>query len=479
MKYKPVIGLEVHLQTKTKSKMFCDCSADYFGTEPNTKTCPVCLGLPGALPTTNEKALEHCMSLALALNCKINKKSKFDRKNYFFPDLPKGYQISQYDMPIGYKGWAEVDIEGDSRRIRITRVHQEEDTGKTITEGDELKLDFNKSGVPLVEIVTEPDFDSTEEVTKFAKEIRKIVRYLNISDADMEKGQMRFELNMSLKKDGSKGLPDYKVEIKNIGSISVLEKVINFEVKRQSKILDSGENPKQETRGLVDMSGKTEEQRLKEDSDDYRYFPEPDIPPLEFTDVYIKKLEKSLPELPMEKKKRFETEYGLEREVIEVLTLTQELSDFFEKASSKKSKKHVKNIGMWIIGDLKSILNSTDRVISDPLVKIKPEHIASISEMVMSGKISGKVGKMLLNTSVVSGESPEEVVKRDRLEQTSSKDELGKVAKTIIKNNPKVATDYKNKNENALQYLVGQVMKETKGRANPKVAEKILKELLK
>jgi len=302
--YQPVIGLEVHLQSKTNSKMFCSCDANYFGKEPNTTVCPVCLGLPGALPTINKKAIDLCLKLAIALNCKINRLTKFDRKNYFYPDLPKGYQITQYDLPIGYDGFLEIDVDKDSRRIRIARVHQEEDTGKSIHEGDFTLLDFNKSGVALIEIVTMPDFTEVKEVIEYAKELKRIVRYLDISNADMEKGQMRFELNISLREAGSSELPDYKVEVKNIGSISVLEKVINFEIKRQSELLDKGEKPAQETRGIRDMTGATVSQRFKEGSSDYIYFPEPDLPPIEFDDKLIQSISLQIIELPRVKRDR-------------------------------------------------------------------------------------------------------------------------------------------------------------------------------
>ena len=295
--FSPVVGLEIHVQVKTKSKMFCRCNAQYFESEANTNICPVCFGLPGAIPVPNKTAIEKVIKLALALNCKINQETKFDRKNYFYPDLPKGYQISQYDQPIGHEGYIEIEVEGDNRRIRIQRVHIEEDTAKSLHSAADTLIDYNKSGVPLVEIVTYPDFASINEVVLFAKRLKQIVRYLGVSDAEMQKGQMRFELNISVKPDTmpANELPKYKVEVKNIGSISVLEKVLNFEVKRQSELLEKGEEIKSQTRGLKDMTGETLFQRSKETADDYRYFPEPDIPPLQITESQISEIRKQIP----------------------------------------------------------------------------------------------------------------------------------------------------------------------------------------
>ncbi len=369
MNYKPVIGLEVHVELKTKSKMFCSCSADYFGQKPNTHTCPVCLGLPGALPVPNKKAIEWCIMIGLALNCQIPLLSKFDRKNYFYPDLPKGYQISQYDEPFAINGYVEVarHLEGAQKKtIRIRRVHMEEDTGKLIHEGDSSLIDFNRSGVPLVEIVTEPDFENAREVVEYLKKLQQIVRYLGVSDADMEKGNMRLEPNISLypvilarearpesKRDAGQAsmtnkLPKYKVEVKNINSFRFVEKSIEFEIKRQTEILEDGNTPAQETRGWDEDRQKTVSQRIHEEAYDYRYFPEPDIPPLKFSDSDIASIECVMPELPNVKMQRFINIYRLSTYDAEILTRDKKIAEYFDEAADvgfhhELSRKQVAN----------------------------------------------------------------------------------------------------------------------------------------
>jgi len=327
MKYKPVIGLEVHVELKTKSKMFCSCSADYFGKEPNTYCCPVCLGLPGTLPVPNKTAIEWCIKIGLALNCKIPLNSKFDRKNYFYPDLPKGYQISQYDEPFCLNGFIVLN---GGKKIRIRRVHMEEDTGKLIHERGSTLIDFNRSGVPLVEIVTEPDFESAEEVVEYLKKLQQIVRYLEVSNADMEKGDMRLEPNISLAT--SQELPSYKVEVKNINSFKFVDRAINYEIERQAKILDTEEKPIQETRGWDEKKQSTVSQRIKEEANDYRYFPEPDIPPFSWKEEQIRQLVEQMPELPDVKLKRFMENYLLSSYDSEILTREKNIAYYFEEA---------------------------------------------------------------------------------------------------------------------------------------------------
>ncbi len=353
-KYTPVIGLEVHVELKTESKMFCACSANYFGQKPNTHTCPVCLGLPGALPVPNKKAIEWCEMIALALNCRILNNSKFDRKNYFYPDLPKGYQISQYDEPFGLDGYIEVyEAEGSKtkKKIGITRVHMEEDTGKLTHDGSVSLIDFNRSGVPLVEIVTEPDFENSYQVTQYLQKLQQIVRYLDVSNADMEKGDMRLEPNISLRKDGEKELPKYKVEVKNINSFRFVAKAIETEIVRQSEILEKGEVPAQETRGWNEAKNTTVSQRLKEEANDYRYFPEPDIPPILTTDKQIEEIKEQIPELPDAKLERFVKEFSITEYDADILTRERELADYFEQAVKDGSKfdLNAKQIANYII----------------------------------------------------------------------------------------------------------------------------------
>lgn len=476
MKYEPVIGLEIHVQVKTKTKMFSRVPAGYFNNEANTFVDPVSLGLPGALPVPNRLAIRKCIRLALAMDCKINKHSKFDRKNYFYPDLPKGYQISQYDLPIGYEGFIEIDIEGDARRIRIRRIHMEEDTGKSMHDGDLTLLDYNKSGVPLVEVVTEPDFASVAEVLQFAKRMRQIVRYLDVSNADMEKGQMRFELNMSLREAGTDGLPDYKVEVKNIGSISVLEKVIAYEHKRQAALLDDGKTPAQETRGLRDMSGETVSQRVKEDADDYRYFPEPDIPPLEFTDEYLKEIGNEVGELPQEKKARYYQELGIEPDTAEVIVAAKRRADWFEQAvAGITDKKLAKEIAKWMIGDVFGLMKA-DRIGLAKL-KFEPEQLTELVTMLLDGTLSGTLAKQVLETMYTDGRSPKEIVETEGMQVVSDESELEVIIDKIIAANPKVVADVQ-KNPNAAKFLLGQVMRETKGKADPGTVDRILQKRL-
>lgn len=420
-KYTPVIGLEVHVELKTKSGMFCGCSGDYFGKAPNTNTCPVCLGLPGALPVPNKQAIEWCIKIALALNCEINEVSKFDRKNYFYPDLAKGYQISQYDQPFGLNGKVMLS---NSKEIRIRRVHMEEDTGKLIHEGNVSLVDFNRSGIPLVEIVTEPDFDNATDVKEYLQKLQQIVRYLDVSNADMEKGEMRLEPNISLANgegrmaNGQIKLPNYKVEIKNINSFRFVEQAINFEIKRQTEILEKGETPAQETRGYDNVKQKTFSQRSKEDAMDYRYFPEPDIPPIRFTKSQIDEFKSQMPELPDAKLDRFQKEFQLPSYDTEILTREKPLADYFEEAVKvgEKEKLSAKHIANWIINKKINI----EEVL--PATLIKQIHAASQTVQI-------------------------------------DEKELGEVIKQVLTENEQAVNDYRKGKEASLMFLLGQTMR--------------------
>lgn len=474
----PVVGLEIHIQVKTDSKMFCRCKSNYFNDEPNTNICPVCFGLPGALTIPNEAAIEKCLKLAISLNCKINNETKFDRKNYFYPDLPKGYQISQYDQPIGENGFVEIEIEGDSRRIRIHRVHIEEDTAKSLHSDNDLTLiDYNKSGVPLIEIVTEPDFESIEEILLFAKRLRQIVRYLEVSDAEMQKGQMRFELNISLKPDDFPPgkLPNYKVEVKNIGSISVLEKVLNFEVKRQSEILERGETPIQETRGLKDMTGETLSQRVKEEASDYRYFPEPDIAPIIISNEWMETIRKAIPELPAERKQRY-LSLGLENEQADVFVEDNSRGMWFDTVLSQlEENKLKKEAAKWIIGDISGQLEKRGVDITD--APLKQEDLVHLVKLLDKNEISGTIAKKVIDTIFQNGGNAESIIKEQNLVQITDSNEIDQFVQDVINSNGKIIEDMK-KNPNAIKFLVGQVMKISKGKVNPKLAEEKLKEKL-
>ena len=435
--FEPVIGLEIHIELSTKSKMFCQCSSDYFGKEPNSHVCPVCLGLPGALPVPNKKAIEYLIKIARALNCKINKTSKFDRKHYFYPDLPKGYQISQYDEPISVNGKVYI---GKDKQIRITRVHMEEDTGKLIHTGNKTLIDFNRSGVSLVEIVTEPDFSNSDDVKIFLEDLQTTIRYLNVSDADMEKGSMRLEPNISIKKKNGK-MADYKVEIKNINSFKFVKKAIDYEIKRQIELLKKGITPKQETRGFDEKLQKTYTQRIKEQAHDYRYFPEPDIPPMVFSKDYLNSIFSDIPELPNKRIERYIKDFKIKYTDAYILTRNKIMSDYFEQAIEKVIKR----------------LNND----------VKTQNIEqSIANFIINKKIPISLSLEEFTNRAIKLLSPKE----------TDINLLNNVIKDVIKNNEKVVFDYKKGKQNAIMFLVGQVMKNIKGKAEAKV---VLSELKK
>jgi aspartyl-tRNA(Asn)/glutamyl-tRNA(Gln) amidotransferase subunit B len=448
--YKPVIGLEIHVELKTKSKMFCQCSADYFSKPANTHVCPVCLGLPGVLPVPNKKAIEWTIKIGQALNCKINKISKFDRKHYFYPDLPKGYQISQYDEPIAVKGILNVVTSRGlslQKKYNIHRVHLEEDTGKLIHSGEKTLIDFNRSGVSLVEIVTEPDFDNVDDVKAFLEELQVIIRYLGVSDADMEKGTMRLEPNISIKVKSQKSnvksdeLPKYKVEIKNINSFRFVKQAIEYEIKRQMEILEKGEMPKQETRGFDEKTGKTYSQRSKEQAHDYRYFPEPDIPPMTFTDSYLSDIAKKLPELPGNKVERYVKEFGIKYPDAFILTRDSILANYFEEINSKLSIRQAQD-PEYIEGQFK-IQNLDQQIVNFIINKKISSHLSvdDFIKRVIELLTPKETDEKLLNEAIVK----------------------------ILEQNKKAVEEYKKGKENAIMFLVGQVMRELKGQADAKL----------
>jgi aspartyl-tRNA(Asn)/glutamyl-tRNA(Gln) amidotransferase subunit B len=483
-KYTPVIGMEIHVELKTASKMFCH-SKNGMGMEekPNVNICPVCTGQPGTLPVPNRQAIEFVQLAGLALHCEIKLESKFDRKNYFYPDLPKGYQISQYDQPLCGKG--ELEING--KKIGITRIHLEEDTGKLIhPKGvDYTLVDFNRAGVPLMELVTEPDIETGEEARLFCQKLQQICRYLGISDADMEKGNMRCEANISIYKKGEDKLSGTKVEVKNINSFKFVEKAIAYEIERQTEALERGEKIVQETRGFDANRGMTVSQRKKESAHDYRYFPEPDIPPLRFDKDYVEALRKKLPELPEEKAQRFKKEYQLPFSDIEILVSERSLAEYFEQVASEiKEKisckeietaedKAIKLAANYIITELRKHLTTFDHSMKD--IKITPENYAELVGYVACGKINSSAAQTVLLEMYKTGGDPSQIIESKNLAQMSDAGELEKIADEIIAKNEKSVVDFKAGKENALKFLIGQMMKESRGKANPQMAEKILR----
>ena len=477
--YKPIIGLEIHTELKTASKMFCSCRNDSNEHHPNVNICPICLGHPGTLPVANKQAIRKVIKTGLALHCKILKHSKFDRKNYFYPDLPKGYQISQYDKPFCKDGYLQVA----GKNIRIQRIHLEEDTGKLLhpEKADYSLVDFNRAGVPLMELVTDPDLQSAQETRQFAQELQLILRYLEVSDADMEKGQMRVEANISVSKGSKMGT---KVEIKNLNSFRAVEKAIEHEIKRQAELLDKGEKVVQETRGWNETMGITISQRKKEESHDYRYFPEPDLPEVQLTQDFIEEIKTEIPELPQQRKDRFIKEYSLEIEQAAVLVVNKDLGEYFEKViselgaqlSAKKLQEATKTATNYIITDLLGLLKKTDGVGEDFL--ITPENFAEFIALLYDGTLSSKTAKQVLREMFGTGADPSHIIETKGLTQLTDETEIENAIKAAIEKNTKAVEDYKKGKQNALQFLIGQVMAATNGRADITTVSRLLKDLL-
>jgi len=495
MNYRAIIGLEIHIELKTKTKMFCGCLNDPDEKQANVNICPICTAQPGTLPVINEDAVRKTIKTGLALNCEIQKESKFDRKNYFYPDLPKGYQISQYDKPFCEKGFLEIfdldNLSEENKKIRITRIHLEEDTGRLIHSQESSLVDYNRAGIPLMEMVTEPDFKTAQEAKKFAEELQLILRYLNVSEANMEKGQMRVEVNISLvEEDKPLGSLGTKVEVKNLNSFRIAEQAINYEMKRQKQILDDKKEVLQETRGWNEAKKATVRQRKKEGSRDYRYFPEPDLPTVYLEDSLIQEIKAEIPELPGQKRERFKKEYSLSEKEIEIFVQDKNLSAYFEKVISelkdwtktvqpktKISKDQetqlIKLASNYIITDLQALLK--DNLVSDKNFLISAENFAEFISLIYQGKITSKTAKQVLGEMFKKGSDPSHIIEEKGLGQLSNEKEIQEIVKEIVSKNQKPVEDYRKGKKNALQFLIGQVMAKSKGRANPDIAKRLLK----
>ncbi|MGL5923269.1 Asp-tRNA(Asn)/Glu-tRNA(Gln) amidotransferase subunit GatB [Chroococcidiopsis sp.] len=483
-KYEAVIGLETHCQLNTNTKIFSSSSTE-FGSPPNTNIDPICMGLPGVLPVLNEKVLEYAVKAGLALNCQIAPYSKFDRKQYFYPDLPKNYQISQYDLPIAEHGWLEIElVDADNnpirKRIGITRLHMEEDAGKLVHGGsDRLSgstyslVDYNRAGVPLVEIVSEPDMRSGQEAAEYAQELRRILRYLDVSDGNMQEGSLRCDVNISVRPVGQKEFGT-KVEIKNMNSFNAIQRAIEYEIERQIAAVESGERIVQETRLWEEGSQRTVSMRTKEGSSDYRYFPEPDLAPIEVSKEQLEKWRAELPELPAQKRHRYESELGLSAYDTRVLTDERSVSEYFEATVAAGAS--AKQAANWIMGDIAAYLNSNKLSIGE--IALKPEMLAELIQLIEGNTISGKIAKDILPELLTQGGSAKELVERKGLIQISDRSAIETIVEQVIAANPKELEQYRNGKTKLLGFFVGQVLKQTGGRADPKLTNQLLAEKL-
>ena len=475
MEYEPVIGLEVHAQLKTKTKIFCSCSTA-FGAPPNTHTCPVCLGMPGVLPVLNKRVVEYTLRMALATHCTINRESRFARKNYFYPDLPKGYQISQYELPIARDGFVDIERNGGKKRIGITRIHMEEDAGKLTHDPDRplSMIDFNRTGVPLMEIVSEPDIRSPEEAGAYLRNLRAVVRYLDISDGNMEEGSFRCDANVSIRPKGAEAFGT-RAELKNLNSFKHVEKALSFEIIRQQEILEDGGQVIQETRLWDPDKNRSTSMRGKEEAHDYRYFPDPDLLPLVIDDDWIDSIQNVIPELPDEKKERFVDEYHLPFYDADFLTSSRELADYFE--ACLKNFPNPKQVSNWVMGSLMGLLNVQGKSIAESPIASKD--LAQLLQLIDEKIISSKIAKTVFDEMAQTGRSPKEIVTEKGLVQVTDESAIKAVVLKVLQQCSTEVKDYKNGKTKLFGFFVGQVMKETKGKANPKMVNEILKKVLR
>ncbi|MCS1352046.1 Asp-tRNA(Asn)/Glu-tRNA(Gln) amidotransferase subunit GatB [Mechercharimyces sp. CAU 1602] len=473
-RYETVIGIEVHVELSTQSKIFCGCSTD-FGKEPNTQTCPICLGHPGVLPMLNKKAVHLAMKAAMALHCEIAEISKFDRKNYFYPDCPKAYQISQYDQPIGEHGWIDIEVEGETKRIGITRVHLEEDAGKLQHEesGESSLVDFNRVGVPLIEIVSEPDLRTPAEARAYLEKLKLIMQYTDVSDVKMEEGSLRCDANISLRPVGQEAFGT-KTELKNLNSFRNVERALYYEQKRQQEVLDAGEKVTHQTMRWLEEKEETKVMRSKEEAHDYRYFPEPDLVKLELDPVWKESVRAQIPELPDTRQQRYINECGLSRYDASILVSAKSTADFFDATMEQGAD--AKLAANWITGELLAFLNKEERMLSDIL--LSPASLTKMITLIQQGTISNKIGKKVFRELIEHGGDPEQIVKDKGWVQISDEGKLEEMVVAVLQENPQSVIDYRNGKDRALGFLVGQVMKQTRGQANPQmVNEMILKKM--
>ncbi len=473
MEYEAVIGLEVHAQLATESKIFSSASTK-FGSPPNTQVNPVCLGMPGVLPVFNEKVLEYAIKAGLATNCEIAGKSRFARKNYFYPDLPKGYQISQYDEPLCLGGHLEIETRNGKKKIRITRIHLEEDAGKLVHEYSDHKshIDLNRAGVPLVEIVSEPDISTAEEASEYVKKLRMILRYIEVCDGNMEEGSLRCDANVSVRPVGQSEFGT-KTEIKNLNSFRFIQKAVEYEIKRQETALRSGKKIAQETRLFDSQKGVTFAMRSKEEAHDYRYFPDPDLLPVAVAEDYLEKIRLSLPELPEEKLNRFVDEFGIPRNDAETLSSSRQLAQYFEQCAKHAGDK--KAASNWILNEMLREIENEDEVVDFP---VKPENLAELLNLIGEGRINRKTAKEIFSEMMDGGKHPGEIIAEKGLAQITDEDELSSIVKRIIEENPKEVERYRGGDKKLLGFFVGQVMKITRGKADPAVVNVILRKSL-